>query len=219
MHWGLILCQRYVFRRTPAAVMATTAAAHKKKPKVVFVLGAPGSGKGTQCSKISDKFDFLHLSAGDLLRKEKSNPESSVGQLISSYIKEGKIVPVEITCKLLEDAVFESSKTRVLIDGFPRNQNNLDGWVRQMSDKVEVCFVLFLDCPEEVCVGRILERSKTSGRSDDNVESLKKRFQTYINETLPVVDTYTKMDKVVRVDATKTPADVFENLKQYFAAL
>jgi len=215
MHWGIILVQRYLLRRN----IATAAIKKMSKPKVVFVLGAPGSGKGTQCSKISETFDFLHLSAGDLLRKEKSNPASEVGQLISTYIKEGKIVPVEITCKLLEDAVFESSKTKVLIDGFPRNQNNLDGWVKQMSDKVDVCFVLFLDCPEEVCVGRILERSKTSGRSDDNIESLKKRFQTYINETLPVVNTYEKLDKVKNVDATKGPEEVFDSLKSYFEAL
>ena len=214
MHWGIIFCQRYLFRRNISRVVG-----NMTKPKVVFVLGAPGSGKGTQCSKISKQFDFLHLSAGDLLRAEKNKKDSTVGQLISNYIKEGKIVPVEITCKLLEDAVFESQKSKVLIDGFPRNQNNLDGWINQMSDKVDVCFVLFLECPEEVCIGRILERSKTSGRSDDNIESLKKRFQTYINETLPVVNTYEELNKVRKIDATKGPEEVFESLKLLFSSI
>jgi len=187
------------------------------KPQVIFVLGAPGSGKGTQCTKISEKYDYLHLSAGDLLRKEKANPASDVGQLISNYIKEGKIVPVEITCKLLEDAIFESGKSKVMVDGFPRNQNNLDGWEEQMKGKVDIEFVLFLSCPQDVCTGRILKRSETSGRSDDNLESLKKRFNTYINETMPVVNHYDALGKVRTINATEDPVVVFENIQKLFA--
>lgn len=66
---------------------------NKNKPLVIFILGGPGSGKGTQCQKIKDKFSFTHLSAGDLLRAERKNPESKDGQLIEQYIVEGKIVP------------------------------------------------------------------------------------------------------------------------------
>lgn len=83
------------------------------KPKVVFVLGAPGSGKGTQCSKIVDHFGYVHLSAGDLLREERARPDSEFGQLIEDCIKNGKIVPVEITCSLLENAMIKSKKVRV----------------------------------------------------------------------------------------------------------
>lgn len=75
------------------------------KPKVVFVLGAPGSGKGTQCAKIVDAFGYTHLSAGDLLREERAKPDSKNGRLIEECIVNGKIVPVEITCNLLEDAM------------------------------------------------------------------------------------------------------------------
>ncbi|CAG8699362.1 29566_t:CDS:2, partial [Racocetra persica] len=90
---------------------------------VIFVLGGPGSGKGTQCSKIVKDFGFVHLSAGDLLREEQQNPNSKDGDLIKTYIKEGKIVPMEITVKLLSKKIQESKSNIFLIDGFPRKQD------------------------------------------------------------------------------------------------
>jgi UMP-CMP kinase len=92
------------------------------KPGVVFVLGAPGSGKGTQCERIVEKFGFVHLSAGDLLREERNTPGSQYGSLIEGHITAGTIVPVEITCSLLENAMQKSNANNFLIDGFPRNQ-------------------------------------------------------------------------------------------------
>jgi adenylate kinase family enzyme len=92
------------------------------KPGVVFVLGAPGSGKGTQCERIVEKFGFVHLSAGDLLREERNTPGSQYGALIEGHITAGTIVPVEITCSLLENAMQKSNANKFLIDGFPRNQ-------------------------------------------------------------------------------------------------
>lgn len=77
------------------------------KPKVVFVLGAPGSGKGTQCAKIIDEFGYVHLSAGDLLRAERNRPGSEFGEMIEDYIKSARIIPVAITCSLLEKAMNE----------------------------------------------------------------------------------------------------------------
>ena len=91
----------------------------------------------------------MHLSAGDLLRQERDSG-SKDGDLISSYIKNGQIVPVEITIALLRKAMENSSTKKFLIDGFPRNENNLDGWVSEMSGRCDVKFVLFFDCPEEV---------------------------------------------------------------------
>ena len=71
------------------------------KPQVVFVLGGPGAGKGTQCARIVEKYGYIHLSAGELLRDERKNPDSQYGELTEKYIKDGKIVPVEITISLL----------------------------------------------------------------------------------------------------------------------
>lgn len=194
--------------------------ANIEKPKVVFVLGGPGAGKGTQCANIVKEFGFVHLSAGDLLREERNTPGTKYGELIEEHIRNGTIVPVEITCKLLERAMQQSNSNKFLIDGFPRNQDNLDGWNREMSDKVDLLFVLFFDCSQETCVERCLKRGAAgSGRSDDNMDSLKKRIQTFINDSLPIIEYYNEKDLVRRVEASKAPDDVFEEVKQIFKAV
>jgi len=101
-----------------------------QKPEVVFILGGPGAGKGTLCRYIVDYYGYAHLSAGDLLREERAKPNSEYGELIETHIKNGTIVPVEITCSLIDRAMQTSKNPhhRFLIDGFPRNQDNLDGW-------------------------------------------------------------------------------------------
>lgn len=130
------------------------------KPQVVFVLGGPGAGKGTQCSNIVSKFGFVHLSAGDLLRAERSKPDSMFGELIDNHIKNGTIVPVEITCKLIQNAMDASAANRFLIDGFPRNKDNMIGWNTTIGDQVDLLFVLFLECPEDVCIQFIIKKCR-----------------------------------------------------------
>jgi len=189
----------------------------EEKPKIVFVLGGPGAGKGTQCSKIVHRFQFVHLSAGDLLREERAREGSEYGTLIEDYIRNGKIVPVEVTCSLLESAMKNSGKNKFLIDGFPRNQDNLDGWDRQMADKVDFQFVLFFNCGENLCVERCLTRGNSgSGRSDDNMESLKKRIQTYNNDSMPIIKHFEQLGQVKQIDASPSADQVFEKVEQIF---
>lgn len=182
-----------------------------KDLKVVFVLGGPGSGKGTQCAKIVDTFGFVHLSAGDLLRAE-INSGNENGTMIQNMIKEGKIVPAEVTVKLLEKAMKESDNDKFLIDGFPRNLDN-----RRCFDEVtgiEPQFILFFECPEEVMEKRLLGRNQ--GRVDDNIETIRKRFKVFIESSLPVVSHYEECGKVHKIDATKNPDEVFETIKPLF---
>ncbi|CAL8324981.1 unnamed protein product [Arctogadus glacialis] len=191
------------------------------KPQVVFVLGGPGAGKGTQCTKITENYSYTHLSAGDLLRGERAREGSEFGQLIDRHIKEGVIVPVEITINLLRKAMEETMKAdekkfRFLIDGFPRNEDNLQGWSRVMDDKANVKFVLFFDCSNEVCIDRCLERGQHSGRTDDNRESLQKRIQVYLQSTRPIIDQYEKQGMVRTVDASHKVDEVFADVKAIF---
>lgn len=202
------------------------------KPLVAFVLGGPGSGKGTQCKLICDEFGFRHLSAGDLLRAERDSPGSQYGEMIERHIQEGRIVPVEVTCSLLEKAMMEhceklasgakengdqNLRGKFLIDGFPRNEDNLKGWTKQLSEKVEILFVLFLDCPHDVCIQRCLERGQQgSNRSDDNEVSLRKRLVTYTQDTMPIIEHYRKLDLLKRIDATKTPTEVYSEVRKLF---
>lgn len=97
-------------------------------PEVVFVLGAPGSGKGTQCLRAVKHYGFVHLSAGDLLREERQRPGSEYAQMIEQKIRDGEIVPVEVTCALIMAAMKRAAPARrFLVDGFPRNADNLAG--------------------------------------------------------------------------------------------
>ncbi|KAK9890173.1 hypothetical protein WA026_008977 [Henosepilachna vigintioctopunctata] len=187
-------------------------------PKVIFVLGPPGAGKGTQCQKIVQKYGYVHLSAGDLLREERAKPGSQYGELIESYIRDGKIVPVEITCSLLEKAMMAKSEmNKFLIDGFPRSENNLNGWNDSVDKKVKLLFVLYFDCPLEICTERCLARGAAgSGRSDDNIESLNKRVKTFLSETAPIIQHYKELDMVKTVDATKSEDEVFTEVTEIF---
>ncbi|KAJ8278575.1 hypothetical protein GJAV_G00089070 [Gymnothorax javanicus] len=188
------------------------------KPQVIFVLGGPGAGKGTQCAKIVEAYGYTHLSAGDLLRAERTREGSEFGQLIDTCIKDGKIVPVEITINLLKKAMEETmqldpDKFRFLIDGFPRNQDNLQGWSSVMEARADVRFVLFFDCSDQVCINRCLERGKSSGRTDDNRESLEKRIQTYLHSTRPIIELYQQQGKVRTVDASRSVEEVFADVR------
>lgn len=123
---------------------------------VVFVLGGPGCGKGTNCAKVVAEFDYVHLSAGDLLRAARESG-SELADMINTYIKEGRIVPAEITVGLLNTAMEKSGKKKFLVDGFPRDMSNLESWEASMSSVTNVQFLLFLDCSEETMLARLLE--------------------------------------------------------------
>ncbi|KAH8915273.1 UMP-CMP kinase [Atractiella rhizophila] len=188
---------------------------------VVFVLGGPGAGKGTQCEKIVKEFGFVHLSAGDLLREEQKREGSPYGQLIANYIKEGQIVPMEITVKLLQNAMEEAivdkasgkrEKKLFLIDGFPRKMDQAHKFEQAVCP---VSLVLFLQCPQDVLLQRLLERGKTSGRADDNEESIKKRFKTFIETSMPVVEYYRSQEgeKVAEIDTTPDIDTVYQSVQ------
>lgn len=188
------------------------------KPTVIFVLGGPGAGKGTQCEKIVKKFGYIHLSAGELLREERAIGSEN-GDLIESCMKEGKIVPVEITINLIEKAMKKNCVKKFLIDGFPRNQDNLQGWNKVMEEKVLLKCVLYFECTEDECKRRIMERAKSSDRLDDNLESLKKRFQNYVTQTVPVIQHYEELGLVKKIQAIKTPEEVFDEVQNVLTSL
>ncbi|KAF3481782.1 adenylate kinase [Arthroderma uncinatum] len=189
---------------------------------VIFVLGGPGSGKGTQSAKLVKDYGFSHLSAGDLLRAEQDRKGSQYGDLIRNNIREGIIVPMEITVTLLSNAmaaILEKQKddekvqstSRFLIDGFPRKMD------QAVYFEETVCLsaaTLFLSCPEDVMLNRLLKRGETSGRDDDNIESIKKRFRVFEETSMPVVNHYEKMGKVMSVSAVGTEAEVTARIQK-----
>ncbi|XP_022147099.1 UMP-CMP kinase 3-like [Momordica charantia] len=195
----------------PIKLQETNGSLAEKKPTVVFVLGGPGSGKGTQCANIIEHFGYSHLSAGDLLRAEiKSGSEN--GTMIQNMIKEGKIVPSEVTIKLLQRAMEQSGNSKFLIDGFPRNEENRAAF--EAVTGIEPYLVLFFDCHEEEMERRLLSRNE--GRVDDNIETIRKRFRVFLESSIPVVSYYESKGKVRKIDAARPIEEVFESVKAVF---
>ncbi|KAG5462631.1 MAG: adenylate kinase-domain-containing protein, partial [Olpidium bornovanus] len=208
---------------------------------IVFVLGGPGTdnpsarcGKGTNCARLAVEFELKHLSTGDLLRAEVASG-NELGRQLEATMKEGAMVPLEITLKLLKQAMLSSGPTNgYLIDGFPRQIEQAMEFEKQVRDCTRHYFfllvcgdtqmkassrpalcrywtqkvgpptsVLYFECPEALMMERLVKRGETSGRADDNVETIKKRFATFMQESLPVVEHYKKLRKIVSSAAPK----------------
>jgi UMP-CMP kinase len=192
------------------------------KPNVVFVLGGPGSGKGTMCSLGEAQLGWVHLSAGELLRAEWQ-AGGATAATIEKHLTAGEIVPNEITVTLLqqamESATRSTGKLNFLIDGFPRSLENLEGWYEIFGREAELPKLLYFECPYDELERRILGRAKYSGRSDDNIESVKLRYHTFKAKTLPTLERFRSEDKVVQVDASRGREDVYaiviESLEAY----
>lgn len=186
------------------------------KYKVIFVIGAPGCGKNTQCDKMVQKYNFIHFGAGDLLREE-AKKNSEVGIMVKNLMDEGKIVPVKITCGLIKSRMDEFGRENIfLIDGYPRNQDNIDGFNQVFQENYTIVCTLFLTCDEETCVSRILSRSETSNRSDDEKAVVVKRFNTFFKESMPVVEELRKMGPIIEISSVPDREVVFQNICEEF---
>jgi len=174
---------------------------------VVFVLGGPGSGKGTQCAKLVERYGAAHFSAGDLLRAE-AKKGTEQGKMIDEMIKQGALVPTQITLDLLKAAI-KSRKGPYLIDGFPRSLDNLQAFDNQVYGGCALTLVY--DLSEAAMEERLLKHGETSGRADDNAATIKKRFKTFWDESMPVIDILRARKgglMVSTIDASRTPQEV-----------
>lgn len=177
----------------------------------------PGAGKGTQCEKLSKDFGMIHLSAGELLRNERLK-DTENGKLIDSYLKDGRIVPVEISLQLLKNEIESIPNNRYLIDGFPRNWDNLIGWEKIMDHMYNVEMILYVNCDENILEERLLTRGLTSGRTDDNIITAKKRFKTFKDETIPVINHFQSINKynLVTINGNQDIELVYQFIKNTF---
>ena len=192
------------------------------EPNVVFVLGGPGAGKGTMCELAESQLGWTHLSTGELIRAEQDKGGATAAT-IDALLADGQLVPNEIVVPLLKNAMETITRTtgkrNFLLDGFPRSLNNLEGWYECFGREAELPKMLFFECPYDVLEKRILGRAKYTGRNDDNIESIKLRFDTFKAETLPTVELFKSKNKCVEVDTSLDRQAVYalveKNLAQH----
>ena len=186
----------------------------------IVLFGPPGAGKGTQAKLICEKYFLNHLSTGDLLRKESSK-ETSLGIQIKNTINDGKLVSDETTIELIKQFINENknNKKGFLFDGFPRNKKQaelLDHLMVSINEKI-LCVIL-LNVNEDVLKERIMNRSTTEGRSDDNLETLSKRLHTYFSETEPLIEYYSSQNLVRKVLGTGAISDINQGINSHIEA-
>lgn len=182
----------------------------------LILFGPPGSGKGTQAQYLVEKYQLLHISTGDLLRSELKN-ETPLGLEAKKFIDKGELVPDEVVIGMISKQLdLNIGKVKGFIfDGFPRTKAQAEALDKLLDFKeTAISQVLALDVSEEEVVNRILNRGKTSGRSDDNnQEIIKNRFNIYLKETTAVAEHYKEFDKFTLIPGEGTIEEVFQALQ------
>ena len=165
--------------------------------KNLVIFGAPGSGKGTQSDLLVAKYGFRHISTGDVLRAEiKQGTE--LGRTAQQFIDKGQLIPDELMIEILA-SVYDSlcPCEGVIFDGFPRTNPQAEALKKMLAQRgTEVSAVLQLEVPEEMLTERLLNRGKTSGRADDNAETIRKRLEVYHSQTAPLAAWYAAEGKL-----------------------
>ncbi|XP_025915536.1 adenylate kinase isoenzyme 1 isoform X2 [Apteryx rowi] len=195
----------------------TMSAEKLKHHKIIFVVGGPGSGKGTQCEKIVQKYGYTHLSTGDLLRAEVSSG-SERGKKLKVIMEKGELVPLDTVLDMLRDAMLAKADVSkgFLIDGYPREVKQGEEFEKKIAPPT---LLLYVDAGKETMVKRLLKRGETSGRVDDNEETIKKRLETYYKATEPVITFYKSRGIVRQLNAEGTVDEVFQQVCSHLDAL
>ena len=169
----------------------------------IILFGPPGAGKGTQSQHLVKKLNSFQISTGDMLRQEiKKN--SDVGKKISSDMKTGKFVNDEIINSLIKDVIYNPQKKgKLIFDGYPRSLSqakNLDSLLDKSNQKID--FIFFLNVNKETIIKRIEKRKILEKRSDDDSDTILKRYDKYMETTKPVLDFYSKKSNFYEIDGT-----------------
>lgn len=179
----------------------------------IIIFGAPGSGKGTQSQNLIKKYNLAHISTGDVLREEMKNG-TELGKLAKDYIAKGQLVPDKVIIDMLaEELDKKKGLSGVIFDGFPRTiaqGEALEKMLEERDQKVSIVVSLEVDEPE--LIDRLIKRGEQSGRSDDNLETVKSRLEVYKNQTSPLKDYYIKTDKLSSIKGVGSVEEIFDRI-------
>ena len=185
----------------------------------IILFGPPGAGKGTQAKYLVKKLNGFQVSTGDILRDEIKK-DTDIGKKIINDMNDGKFVSDEIVNNLIKDIVFNpKKKNRLIFDGYPRSLSqakNLNFLLKKSDQKID--FVFFLNANKETIIKRIKKRKIEEKRSDDDLETFIKRFDTYMSTTKPVLNFYSKninfheIDGTLEIDQITNKIDIFTNV-------
>tara|TARA_B100000575_G_scaffold285743_1_gene281487 strand:+ start:811 stop:1374 length:564 start_codon:yes stop_codon:yes gene_type:complete len=184
----------------------------------IILFGPPGAGKGTQAKHLVNKLNGFQISTGEILRNEINN-ETVIGKKIINIMNEGKFVSDDIVNQLIEKAVFDlNKKGKLIFDGYPRSLSqaqNLDLLLKKAKQQIN--FIFFLNVNKETIIKRIEKRKITEKRSDDDLETILKRYDAYMETTKPVLNFYSKkanfyeIDGALEIDEITRKIDTFMN--------
>ena len=181
----------------------------------VIIFGPPGAGKGTQSQNIVKKFKLFQVSTGDLLRNEIKN-KTQIGKEIEEIISRGDFATDDIVNKLIKNIIFDpKKKNKLIFDGYPRSLNqakNLDLLLGSTNQKID--FIFFLNVNKDTIIKRIERRKILEKRPDDDLNTILKRYDTYMEQTKPVLDFYSKNLNFYEIDGSQEIEVISSKIEQ-----
>ena len=181
----------------------------------IIIFGPPGAGKGTQSRNLEKKLNNFQVSTGDMLRNEINN-DTDIGKRIISYMNEGKFVDNEIVNNIMRNIVFDTQKkNRLIFDGYPRTidqAKNLDSLLTESKQKID--FIFFLNVNKDTIVKRIEKRKVLENRSDDDLNTILIRYDTYMETTRPVLDYYSSHKNYHEIDGSMKINEITSKIEE-----
>ena len=182
----------------------------------IILFGPPGAGKGTQADNIVRLFNLKKISTGDLLRNEIKN-KTDIGKEIEDIISNGDFATDEIIDRLLKKKLTNSEiKNKIIFDGYPRSLSqakNLDLLLNNSNQKID--FIFFLNVNKETIIKRIEKRKIIEKRSDDELNTILKRYDTYMETTRPVLDFYSKNENFHEIDGSQEIDEITNKIEAF----
>ena len=186
----------------------------------IVIFGAPGSGKGTQSDKLIAEYGLYHISTGELLRDHIARG-THLGEVADSYISRGLLIPDELMIDVLSELFKEHPEhiaSGVIFDGFPRTIAQAEALAEMLKEHgTEVHAVVGLDVDEDELIRRMLDRGKHSGRSDDKLDTIRKRLDVYHKQTAPLKEYYLKKGCFHNIDGKRPVDDIFSSIRSELA--